>query len=471
MVLKPAETTTQQSFELRIEHVRTLLPPGFIPKYPPTAFNQHLSTLVNLKQEGFFGEKDKNDNDGQRVKIQVGVRHDYDSDDKLPKDALEAQQGFSNILVFNQQMDADGEVKPISLGVEKFADVRDLATDFMNKSGDVIIAGFAGEASSVRGCLESAIDFVGSDHVIAVDAGIDPRATLEAHKADCKVIPQQAVLETCYDWERMQALYGLPYSRNRLPSGKGTSHWVGAAYAEVIGLLTPSAHLIQKDTDVLNPRQWIPEIYLALPRIYAPEGEPILFTQILRTGEGRNNEPWLYQANALANARTRSKEELGIVLGSLTWPLSDSRSGEWSVVSRLPTTNSMGMETIRNVAVAGLSIEMKHRLIAQIVNPDKKIENEASPADREFKIIFHCAQLLRDLATHVKETGLWLHQWSRDEIKTFNEMYGGERTLTFVPPSVQRANLLSFTRQEYIFPSIHQMIEDGVIDRDRLKKM
>ena len=131
----------------------------------------------------------------------------------------------------------------------------------------------------------------------------------------------------------------------------------------------------------------------------------------------------------------------------------------------------MGMETIRNVGVAGLSIESQKRFIAQVVNPDRKIENMESPADREFNVIFHCAQFLRDLATHIKDTGLFLHHWTSDQIKSFNLQYGGERTITFVPPAAQQANLLRFTRQEYILPSIDQMKQDGVIDLDTLKSM
>lgn len=468
-MLNRPDNLSSTPFEARVEDIRNLLPEGFIPQYSPDLFINHLSTLVEFKQNFFNGERLTWDID--RVALHGHKRNEYDNDNNLPDRFLEAQSDFPNILVYNQQINQDGEVKPVSFNDRRYIEAIQLAIDFMKQQGDTIIAGFAGEKSSVRTDLEVAIDYVGSGHVIAVDAGIDPNATIEALKAGCKVLDQQAILQACFDWDAMQNLYGLPYSNDQLPSGKGTSHWVGTAYADAIGLLTPTAHLIQKDTDVLNPHQWIPEIYLALARIYAPAEDPVKFTQILRTGEGRNNEPWLYQANALANARTESKGQLGIVLGSLTWPLSDARSGEWEIISKLPTSNSMGMETIRNVGVAGLSIEKQKRLIAQVVNPDRKIENMVSPADREFNIIFHCAQFLRDLAIHIKETGLFLHHWAPDQIRSFNTQYGGERTITFVPPAAQRANLLRFTRQEYILPSIYQMKQDGVIDLETLKSM
>ncbi|MBI4990799.1 hypothetical protein HZB96_01765, partial [Candidatus Gottesmanbacteria bacterium] len=105
------------------------------------------------------------------------------------------------------------------------------------------------------------------------------------------------------------------------------------------------------------------------------------------------------------------------------------------------------------------------------VDPDPKIENLQSPPDREFNIVFHCAQLLRDLATHVKGRGRFPHQWIGEDYTSFNQEYGGERTLTFLPPRGQQANLLRFTRQEFILPSIERMKNDGVVDIDNLRKV
>ncbi len=470
--MPPIQETTAVSqgtkeFASRLETVKALLPEGFIPNHPPDCFSKCITSLMAHKDGNRIGEP------GETVTINPAIRPEYDRHISN-SEIKQIDQEYPNLLVFNQQNGPEGYPQPISLNDENYKELKQLAKEYLRfQTGDCIIAGFAGEASSVRGCLEAAIDYVGPNRVIAVDAGYDPLATDEAKKAGCKVINQKEVLEKLVNWDQMKKQFNLPFTAEKPPCGKGTTYWVAMLYLEAIGLLKEGDFVTNKDTDVINPYIYVPELYMALARMYHPENNPVEFTQALRTGQGRNNEPWLYQVNALVNAKTFEKRLLGYALGPITWPLSDARSAMWRHAREMPTTTSMGMETIRNVCSAGLSLERGLRLTAQVVVPDQKIENAESPPDREFRVVFHCAQLLRDLAEMTKTLHRFPHQWTHENIASFNDTFGGRITDTFIPPRHQGANILDQTMQEYILPSIKQLREfgDDIINWEKLKKL
>lgn len=206
------ELAPEQDFSVRKEQTRGLL--HFIPNYPPEAFSKYLQLLTLLRG----GEDDlERQQDFSRpvlddvVQLYPTIRNVYDRDVLTPKlaeqivndypqlgltseEVLAVDRVFPNLLVYNQQEGPESKPSPITLNDEQYTEIRQLAHDFLrNHTEDVIVCGFAGERTSIRGCLEAAIHFVGEERVIATDTGKDPEATDQAKQAGCKILDQQRI--------------------------------------------------------------------------------------------------------------------------------------------------------------------------------------------------------------------------------------------------------------------------------------
>ncbi|GEM_PF-6355841 len=396
--------------------------------------------------------------------------------------------------VYNSYKAGEGQRRNVNLLHPDATIVHDRARETLGSGRFTAILPFANEAGTVGGVIRYAASRLGGEHVLAVDAGTDANAAIEASEAAQRTgahIVRQADILGAIDWDALKGLGILPKDFT-LKGAKGLTMYAGLIAAEAMGALDTQT-VIFHDTDIVNAGPQDPDApgksgeysaleHLALPFSYPVDRGPIHSAMILRTGAGRNNEPWLWEARAIAKRNANPDiRKLSLLLGSLGWPLSGERTlggtiqtpqGEIALARALPLAVGMGVETHMNIALAGLDVKNGRRSVMQVANPHAKIESRESPRDREYGLIYGCANYMGDAVEHIGNTGRGIIDWTAQDVANFNIIYGGQQDNVFVPSSDDHhGNKLVTIKTDYVLPSMQQLKELGVVNWDRVQEL
>ena len=356
---------------------------------------------------------------------------------------------------------------------------------------------FASEAGNVGSVIRYATSRLGGNNVIAVDAGTQDEAGEEAREAASKtgalVVSQREILDAI-NWNELKKLGIIP--EDFIPKGaKGLTMYAGLVASEAMRILEKQFVMFH-DTDIVNtgPHEGSHEArsgdyaaleHLALPYAYPLDDGQIYSSMLLKTGAGRNNEPWLLLANMLAKAAKRrgnaETAKLATLLGALGWPLSGERTlsgtvethqGKIPLARAIPFSTGMGIETHIDVTLAGIDVKDGRRHVMQVANPNPKIENGESLDDREYALIAGCANYMGEVVDHIEEVGRGIIDWTPEDIGRFNEVSGGVGHDIFVPnKNEHHENAPVVIRTDYVLPSMQQLRDLGVVDWDKVQEL
>lgn len=459
------------------------LHPGFVPHlYPPTELGAILTELDQHRQ--------KPPENVVFLTDTKGIRPEYHGNGSEPVENLRLALNHGGI--YNSH---DGE--NINLHTDEARPVRDRAKEVLESGRVKVILPFASEAGSIGGVMRYAMGRVGKENVIAIDAETDPEAGLEAVETKGKVLKQKEVLG-CVDWGKLKELGILPPQFSEPAKGaKGLTMYAGMLALEAQGALTPDTILAFHDTDIVNPGPQDPQApgtegeysaldYLAIPYAFPPQGSSQIHgVYSLRTGAGRNNEPWTHTFNVLARSGSRMQDPIwykyATLITTLGWPLTGERTlsgtvernGEKVPLARaLGWTTKMGIETYLNLALTGIDTRSEERQIMQVANPDPKLENRESPRDREFSIVDSVALFGYDMFEHSQATGRLPHEWTISDIAKFNQTYAQEAIQVSVPSRTDHhGNKIVDVNPDFILPSMQDLRDLDVVDWERLQQL
>ncbi len=455
---------------------------GFVPQRHPT----ELGPLLGLS-EGFVHQG----REFTLMEVHAGARPLYHHE--MPKEQADISQAIAGMGVYNTVVDSNGSRGNVDIHSEVATAVHDRARETLANGQFTVILPFANEAGTIGKAMRHSASRVGKDNIIAIDAETDPLASSEAQATseelgDADVVKQSDVLSGI-DWDLLRREGIVPPDFQ--PKGaKGLTMYAGVIAAQALGQLDGKT-VIFHDTDITNPGSEDAQRsesgsygaleHLAIPYTYPLDSGTIHSTMIARTGTGRNNEPWLYQANMIAAMSHLPKmQRLAVLLGSLEWPLSGERTIGGNITSHdgsikpliheLAFPVGMGVETYMNIALAGIDAKTGRRSVFQVANPNPKLENRESPRDREYGLIFGCAKNLNFLARHVEETGKHVIDWDIDDIASFNQKHGGRRDMLSVPsPIDHQPNRVVSSGVDVLLPSISMLESLGAVNWDKVK--
>ncbi len=141
------------------------------------------------------------------------------------------------------------------------------------------------------------------------------------------------------------------------------------------------------------------------------------------------------------------------------------------VLERMPIATGMGVEILANVYIAGIAATDEKSYIATIANPNEKFEGgsgnplERNPPERIYgEIVQPVYHMLSNIGKHIAETDRYIHEWSIDDIKSFNRKYGGnERNNITHVNELNSPNAVISVRNDFILPSIKMLEEANMI--------
>jgi hypothetical protein len=153
----------------------------------------------------------------------------------------------------------------------------------------------------------------------------------------------------------------------------------------------------------------------------------------------------------------------------MPWYLSGERAMHLDVLERMPIATGMAVEILANVYIAGIAATDKNGYIASVSDPDQKLENKENTFERIYGEILDPVRLMLDyIGKHIEETGRYIHQWTMDDIKDFNDEYGGKIRSNIVHTSeLHNPNVVVTVQSDFIIPSIKMLEDHGMI---KLKK-
>ena len=375
----------------------------------------------------------------------------------VPAEIGAAMAYINRSLYFNEITSPDGEKTNINLNIDPSGEViRYEVQKILNQRNVVCVLPFVDkEESTIEGNVDYALEKLGEGRVLAVHSGKNRELLDRVHNRGGMAVSQDDIL-SCYDWERMAELNIIPpYFKivDGVPAKgpahrnftKGLTMMAGAAAMEAQGVLEDT-DVAWHDTDVQNPHEYDALTHLYVPDTYAG-GQKIRARRVARNGEGRNNEMWQAEANQLGAAsitaikerflnpqkenphgisdseffaREKRMMELALLLANNTWPITGERAGQ---VRDIPFSTGMGIETLMDIYDAGLDVRDQDNTVAQIGNPNQKIENAVVDTKREWMLMNYCADFQRIVSEHIFTTGRMLHEWRLEDIRDFNNKY------------------------------------------------
>jgi len=406
----------------------------------------------------------------------------------------EIRDPLKNCRVYNQVTDPDSRRRNANILAEDEPSqaIQDHVLGYLRQKQPQVVLPFAGEKETIERGILYAADRVGMQNVLAVDTGVQPEATEKAKRTGVKVIDRRRVME-CIDFELFKERGILPeWVQLPMDGHKGMNLYAALFALEAMGLL--NGRIVLGDTDIVQPgpigRLGIEGEYCYLEHLAIPRVFPIGEAQdtggyILRTGEGRNNEPltlvynllpYLLSAEELQMIEKEPEKfkkilKISIALATIGWPSTGERDFN-GAIRRFPVAIGMDTETGWNFNQVGMGIEMGVRNIVQVANPNPKIENRPSPRDREFAMIFEFSAFAVSIAKMIWRTGKFLHEWDLDIISQYNHDFGGRKYAFFVPAAEDHHNVAyADTAVSYMLPSVQQARDLDAVDWTRLREL
>ncbi len=356
---------------------------------------------------------------------------------------------------------------------EIMKNIQDSALEFIGTKGVSVILPFHKEQTTILGNMNEAIKWVGKDQVFGISSGIDSVSHKEAELSGGNVLEEATIFDAVHlDWRHLRDIAGIDDTNERdtpLKGSKGLGLLAGNVNATVLaerGEIEKDQIIIWHDTDIVNSSE-----YSAVPLVlwpYTKENRQIsevYASMIARNGAGRNNEVITFVANRLANNKENNEQlaRFGFEVGSMVWPLAGERAMRLSRLRDMPMASGMGIETSTNAYIAGVNITERGGHIANVLNPNPKIESTASPPVREFTVLSSCASMLADIGTHIDHTELLPNEWGLEEIKNYNKMFGGRSMDLLLQNDLLARQKPVSVKSNYLIPSINTLIDEDVI--------
>lgn len=420
-------------------------------------------------------------NVGRTLDPRMNGEHRPDYDSKPVDQADAARSILASMNVFNPAVSSRGEAAQYNLNLH-WPELRRLRESVLRTlaSGDTaVVLPFAYEPHTVARDIQYVLERVPAHRVIAVDAGVDPTAAHRAQellKLHGNRLVSQAQVLRCIDWERLSVLCAVPLQVGGpgagLPAGtKGLTMLAGlvaAAFHHNPGTKQLAFH----DTDIANPGHYNALEYLHLPLAMAPR-ETFSACSTAKTGPGRNNQTQSLMANQFADSPDKSalSRDLATILGTLIWPLTGERMGRLELLTQMPWTTGMSIETQWNAFFAGRALAARDLDVAQICNPHPKREDRPVAEDREFLLMDRCARWLGAVLEFTNISAKLPHAWGFEELKDFNLRFGGKNLRGYYQSAAHEAQVGRATTSDYMLPSVAQLDAAGLINREGLARL
>ncbi|HLD01329.1 MAG TPA: hypothetical protein VJC10_00475 [Patescibacteria group bacterium] len=452
--------------------------PGFLPeKYDPT----QLANWIAAKQAHMTHYNGPlRAQNSARAQGSEAHRDHYHS--RTPVDVLAYEEAIARVGVFNSYNKPDGDLANARLFDADASGIVQEARELLANGSYFAIFPFHREPETIQRNLEYGMSRVGADNVIGVGTGNDAESMQKARETNATIIDQKEML-SCINWDLLIDQGILPADYSFLDvHAKGETILAGVLAAYAMGQLDDKI-LAFHDTDVKNPNPDTeilddydqPDRYGALEHLATARlgGQSIGMNDIravhlMRTGEGRNNESWTYEANKIAESSDPKVAEMGLMAAQLAWPLTGERDINGNLLKTLIYASGMGIETIFDLQVSGIDAAEGTRGVAEIANPYAKAENRLSPRDRELTIVMTCAKFAGYLSEHSKDVGRVPHEWTIDDIALFNNRFGGShRTITAPSRDDHHPNEIKHYTVDFVYPSIQQFEDMGAINMPR----
>lgn len=440
--------------------IRKEPPIGFVPtSYPPSEFGRNLQAWAShiQKESDAIEAGTFNGSNGALRPIY----HSNGSSEMKP--VLEA---IDRTGVYNSIETQDEGQKNINILDPEHDYILERARLFLRSGAVTVLLPFASEAGTIGRDIHYAENVVGPQNVLAIDAGTQTEASVEARATGVPVVNQKDILQHV-NWDYLKQEGILP-PNFKLKGAKGLTLAAGNLALESIGQLNKTL-VVQHDTDIVNPgpgrqEEAVPGDYCALDHLAIPYAYPLQDATVravynLRTGEGRNNEPWHMMTNNIAGLSEDEKMKvLGKALGTIAWPLTGERLVQGDLLRTFPRATGMETETQDNFCLTGIDLRDGKRGLMQVANPNPKTENKPSPRTREFAIVDQCCLWGQRLTQHIERTGRHPDQWNLEDIASFNRSFGGRLYTISVPSaSDHHPNQSVEVRFGYLLPSIDQL--------------
>lgn len=384
-------------------------------------------------------------------------------------DRLQSQ--LANLLLYNQPIGDDGAPHPYDIMSDDMQPIRNKVEQEMREANVRVLVPFAGEEESIAGVLRYCSKAVGTNKVIAIDAGRSETSTLLAVQSGVTMVNESEAFAQ-FQLDKLKEAQILP-ENFELKGSKSLTLLAGLFELEKQyqrGDINDDTMIIFHDSDITNPEEYAGLHYLFLPMIFYPEGYPPRSVHMAKTGKGRNNEPLFSMISDCMNSQDEEIEKLGYSMAGLIWPLAGERAMRWKDLRKCIWSNAMGIETLLDVQLAGMDTEDGKRLLFQVANRIPKSENRPSLPHREMGMIMGLERLFKDLKTAAKAAGdkkaILPHNWNLANIALYNQRFGGETFAMAFGDNETSETQASYIQQgivDFILPSIEQMVNNGYL--------
>jgi hypothetical protein len=363
----------------------------------------------------------------------------------------------------------DKKGQNISILDPQLADLKGQVEELAKKGKCTILMPFHKEAGSVGKNVSYAKDLLGNYHkqnILGISTGACKISWKEAKKSGGEISKQKTIFEKFQvDWKKIEEAAGIPES---LKGSKGMTLLAGFALAASKARnkeIAADQIVAMHDTDITNPKEYAALHHLLVPFSDEKPDAKVLMSTIVQTrlGDAMINDKfsgWLNKEHSPKLTR------LACHLMGMCWYLSGERAMRLDVLERMPIATGMGVEILANAYIAGMAATDQKSYIASIAYPNVKIENRSeNPNTRVYgEILQPVRHMLSNIGKHIKETDRYIHQWTIDDIKSFNKKYGGKARNNITHADTPNSpNEIVSVQTDFIIPSIKMLEDHGMI--------
>lgn len=388
---------------------------------------------------------------------------------------------LAEAVSYNKPVDAAAKAGNINLAWPEMRGFREATREVYRREPVTVLLPAATEPITGHRAIEYAADMTGGENVVAISAGFDETTTRRmramSEETGADMVMQSDILRAV-NWQVVGERFGLPYDAAdpfKPPAGtKGLTMLAGLLRAEAMGKLNQDVVFI--DTDIVNQGEggYDPLAYMAIPYIEANHPE-LLGVYNARTGPGRNNEPVTIALNHIAEDETVSLEirkTAMMMAATMPWLLTGERRISKDVIRKINWVPNMGIEMQINAHLASMQVAEGRFAVAQVFDPNPKLEKGESVPSREMPLIDRCALHGRKLLLFCDKHGILPHQiGEKGLIAEYNREHGGSARVGFYQNEMHAPNTTALMRADYLMPSIADLRAlEGAVDWDAIAR-
>jgi hypothetical protein len=438
---------------------------------------EHFVKLIDaaLEERGAYSKQSNGSVEGT---LEEGKRPDYYKANRgvFHANALVAKSGVYNQVHFykGNGVEPKGLSYNINLSWPELAQVRNACVSRLQQGDFYAVLPFHSEPHTVDLNVLYATGILGSNTLLVSTGKCKISEAIASHagsKEGARIVRQNEIFD-CVDWNVVSKKFGVPIMPDNgpPPGNKGLTVYAGLIAMHAMGKLE-SQKVLFSDTDFTHPAEYDSFAYLALPFILNPDLNPKM-VMTARTGPGRNNEMWTSRVRAIANDQSNVDvaRKIALICESLVWPLGGNRMVSGEMLSRIPWTTAMGLETQMNIFAASEQITHRsaNQLTAQVCNPSAVRERGVADPEREFAHIEHCARWADLVIKRAGKTDKPLNEWEQKHVAIFNR-HDIKNTVGLFQSNYLSKQALQQLAPEYMLPSIDMLIAANAVDWNKVR--